>query len=615
MKKIVYSNRMKRWLSTMLLSLVCVLPALAYGTGSTYYYSATASIRPTGTGKVYVATEATDDPAYQSTAQTITGDQYSAQNARVTFYWYAQANDGYIFKNWVDGSGNVVSANRNFNQTETITSTTQNSRTSVSYTAVFEQQTGVVKVASSDNSRGVIDISNANNANGDEVTLYAIPDVSNGVTFVGWRKGNDTSLPILSTKLEYTLTASTETAGTYYAFFTEPAEQVFVRLMNKKTGRFLSIYGTQKASRHTSTLSNQSVHDGFIFTNGLKMLSASDAQGNPTTVFLRSGQPSGVGVTLEANLSAQGASLASDTDDGLIDKKYLVQFNRNTDGQTFRIYTTMSVDDSGTAIDFRSYLCDEGTDWAVMKSVMQYPITDESDLWYVYVLGEEQTEGAFGANTKAKFTKDGKYYTTMYTAFPYQLLDGVKAYYLPADIEHYNEDSHTASFQEVTSGKVPAYTAVILECSDVQNTSGTAVNNRLMPLTESVASVVGESANLLKGYVSMNGSTVANDKEFKYVLSSASDKLGFYHSSKATMSPNKAYLQIPEHAAANEIAQRSSFRFGFDEEEEQTPTAIKVTDMTVSDDADAPIYDLQGRRVQHAVKGIYIKNGKKIFVK
>lgn len=597
MKKIVYSHLMKRWLSVVVLVLASVT-TWAGGTGSTYYYSATARISPTGSGKVYVATTASDNPAYQTTNQTITGSQYSASQARVTFYYYAQANDGYIFKNWIDGSNNVVSTNRNWNITETVTSTNQNSRTAFSYTAVFEQQTGMVKVASSDNSRGVINISNPNNVNGETVTLYAYPDVSNGVTFVGWRKGNDTSLPILSTDLEYTLEANSSTTGTYYAFFTEPEEQVYIRLQNKKTGRFLSIYGNTKPTNHQGTQSGQTFQDGFIFTNSLKMVDASTAQGNPSTVFLRSGHPSGVGVTTGANLSELGVTLASNTSNGLIANNYTLQFNRNADGETFRIYTTMSVDDNGTPIYFSSYLCDEGTDWLVMKGALTGAITDESDTWYVYVLGENTTAGAFGANTKAKFTKDGKYYTTMYAPFAYQLLDGVKAYYLPADIQHYNEDTHTASFQEVTSGIIHENTAVILECPAVQNEAGvkTDVVNRLLPLTGSTAETVPHDGNLLKGYAPLNGQTVTNDKTSMYVLS-YSNRLGFFRSSSNTMSAFKAYLDLSQLGEqANEVAQRSTFQFGA-AEDDTTPTEIRVTKTVVNEDEDAPYYDLQGRRL------------------
>lgn len=44
------------------------------------------------------------------------------------------------------------------------------------------------------------------------------------------------------------------------------------------------------------------------------------------------------------------------------------------------------------------------------------------------------------------------------------------------------------------------------------------------------------------------------------------------------------------------------------------PTAIK-TISTVADDADAPVYNLAGQRVNANAKGLLIKNGKKIFVK
>ena len=79
-------------------------------------------------------------------------------------------------------------------------------------------------------------------------------------------------------------------------------------------------------------------------------------------------------------------------------------------------------------------------------------------------------------------------------------------------------------------------------------------------------------------------------------------------------SKHQAYLQLPEVPEANEVAQRSTFRFGYDEEEE--PTSMQLSkQITTEDDADAPIYDLQGRRVKNATKGIYIKNGKIFFVK
>ena len=41
----------------------------------------------------------------------------------------------------------------------------------------------------------------------------------------------------------------------------------------------------------------------------------------------------------------------------------------------------------------------------------------------------------------------------------------------------------------------------------------------------------------------------------------------------------------------------------------------EVTTTTVEIDANAVYYDLQGRRVDHPVRGIYIVNGKKVIIK
>ncbi|MBQ4222347.1 MAG: hypothetical protein II674_00715, partial [Prevotella sp.] len=85
--------------------------------------------------------------------------------------------------------------------------------------------------------------------------------------------------------------------------------------------------------------------------------------------------------------------------------------------------------------------------------------------------------------------KDGKYYTTMYTAFPYQCLDNVKAYTVDAIL-----DDGSIHIVEVPDGIVPAYTAVLLECTSTEPSS-----NRLLPLTSDPAALTG--TNLLKGEI------------------------------------------------------------------------------------------------------------------
>ena len=45
----------------------------------------------------------------------------------------------------------------------------------------------------------------------------------------------------------------------------------------------------------------------------------------------------------------------------------------------------------------------------------------------------------------------------------------------------------------------------------------------------------------------------------------------------------------------------------------ELPTAING--ITVDGEKNAPIFDLQGRRIENAQKGLYIRNGKKVVIK
>lgn len=111
------------------------------------------------------------------------------------------------------------------------------------------------------------------------------------------------------------------------------------------------------------------------------------------------------------------------------------------------------------------------------------------------------------------------------------------------------------------------------------------------------------SKNLLLG---TNVNTEITDEA--YVLGNGSDGVGLYKAlmteGKWLNNANKAYLP----ASVVTVAGAKALRFNFG-----GTTAIEsvVTGL----DTNAAIYDLSGRRVEKAVKGIYIQNGKKIIVK
>ena len=136
--------------------------------------------------------------------------------------------------------------------------------------------------------------------------------------------------------------------------------------------------------------------------------------------------------------------------------------------------------------------------------------------------------------------------------------------------------------------------------------------NRLVPLTETVAPIINEGEHFLKGYVSVNGDTRANNKETMYVLSFGKT-LGFYLYSKDNMNPNKAYLDT--RVALEDYPNSSSVTFAFGRDTEGETNKITTHNVMVDDDY-APVYDLLGRQmVGDLPKGIYIRNGKKFVVK
>ncbi len=87
-----------------------------------------------------------------------------------------------------------------------------------------------------------------------------------------------------------------------------------------------------------------------------------------------------------------------------------------------------------------------------------------------------------------------------------------------------------------------------------------------------------------------------------YVLGNGKNGLGFYML-KGTLQAGKGYLRVTEEAGNA----KQSF-IGFE-------VVTGVNAIEIKDADDAAIYNLQGIRVAHPQKGIYVKNGKKFIIK
>lgn len=172
------------------------------------------------------------------------------------------------------------------------------------------------------------------------------------------------------------------------------------------------------------------------------------------------------------------------------------------------------------------------------------------------------------------------------------------AYYCEA------QSGATATMTPFADNKVPANTPFI-----VRSTSGA----ESLSLTILDTNPTAVSGNLLNG-VLLETDISAGDQKYAFGYTSVTGnwvdlgdgkKTGwaFRKTSKAaSFGPNKAYLSLPSSSA-------QAFRIVFSDDE---ATGIATVSNTSVDDG--AYYNLQGMRVDHPTKGVYIHNKKKIIV-
>ena len=184
--------------------------------------------------------------------------------------------------------------------------------------------------------------------------------------------------------------------------------------------------------------------------------------------------------------------------------------------------------------------------------------------------------------SSVKLTVGETGYATAYFPFAVTIPAGVTAYTVAAAADG------VATLKKL-SGTIPAHTGVVL--------SGTANTPCTFEFAADAAAVDGN--NMLEG---MTIATAVPAETKAYILANGSEGVGFYRLSESdrTIAANKAYLIVDD-------AAEPSFSLKLD-------GGLTGIEGVESAGADAPVYDLQGRRLpQVPEKGIYIQNGKKIM--
>ncbi|MEE0985300.1 MAG: hypothetical protein UH687_06665 [Bacteroidaceae bacterium] len=230
---------------------------------------------------------------------------------------------------------------------------------------------------------------------------------------------------------------------------------------------------------------------------------------------------------------------------------------------------------------------------------MKYPSSN-----YLNASGD-QSKGEGKVNSYGNADNGSSFLLTEYketevsvSAADYATLYLGQATYIPEDVEVYSVTAAANGYATLTAveGVLPANTGVILK------NAGT--------YTFKTAGATGSAeGNLLRG--SVEDAYVAGPA---YVLANGTNGVGLY---KATLNKdaegadgtthflnkaNKAYLPAATGAESRFLV----FNFGDD-------NATAIEGIEAESTANAVVYDLAGRRVQKAQKGLYIVNGKKVI--
>ncbi len=159
---------------------------------------------------------------------------------------------------------------------------------------------------------------------------------------------------------------------------------------------------------------------------------------------------------------------------------------------------------------------------------------------------------------------------------------------VPAGVTAYIATGETASTLTLTSvAKIKKDTPVILFSETAQSYQ--------FEITDEA--VTYPAANLLK----ISDGTAVNGV---FVLAKSGDNVGFYKWMGGALSAGRVYVDAPANAA------RDYLEFTFDDE----TTSISEIE-TMRNVGNETFYNLNGQKVQHPTKGLYIVNGRKVIIK
>ncbi len=621
-----------------LFTLILIMSVVFTVSAGTYYSKVTVSVA-SGEGKVYVADNAEVDDsqitenshsATHSSSPASTSSNYAEHD-----YWlFAKPDDGFGFEKWNDD--NTDNPRKVTVRTE---STKKSSPTSFSYEATFAPS--LLTISNNDNSLGTLKIDKPINRENDEVKLTAAivkqagnsefgmaTHAGHAIRFVGWYNEAGEQLSD-DMEFTYTVTKKEKIEGRFEREFTIKTDENgniygYYRLQthygNDKTNYFLCLTGNFQPNVTTgdrylmgAVEFNQKPYS-FEGTNSSAYAQSDAVFTDAGSVFYVTGEADMQNIKATASRTQVASKLIAEaqgtTTNYLVSGRELVLKTAATPGYYIIFDKTTG---ASLQLNYSNHIFistdKPGNATFANNGDLDIQPVDEAHVDINY----------FGAMPDASMEFDGGYWTSMYTAFPYECYqpDGVEAYVVNGTYD--DNGRNLVVIERLESGIVPAATPVLLKCKGL-----TPKENRLIPLLPDdprlETAALGVENNLLTGeYGLWTGYTSSPEKytgrktydeaTMRVFGVNAAGELGFYKLSAAAdgsareLVPNRAYLDMTKLPASAQGVRSFSIIDG------DNTNLSGVDILEDRNDASMPeeYYTLEGIRVNTPVRGnLYI---------
>lgn len=334
----------------------------------------------------------------------------------------------------------------------------------------------------------------------------------------------------------------------------------------------------------------------------------------------------------EANATANNATVADGGYYRLMNAANKTYLTSGLDGTANALYAGLAAADAPATAGTIVKVVADGTNYKLYVQGLEVGTARQG-------AGVNLTEGGVFtiSNMGSKFTlKDTSEGSTDFSYLHYQAhgdrvvgwedVDASKWYMIPAtsvalNLNRVDEKTYATTYLpfDVTlpaDGSVKAYimtaaadgVATVAEVADVPAGQGVILEGQTGDVAAATLTIAAATAdctgNLLKG-TNPRFNIEETAKADYYILGNGTNGVGFYHPNSTTLKENRAFLR-----AANVTGQGvNGFRLDFGGQ------TTAISGVEAATEGSAAVYDLSGRRVVRPAKGIYVKNGKKVYVK